>query len=85
MTHFNLLSQLMNLPQELRHADQWAVTKPNDKSPWQKSGEMASSTNPATWCSFEESRLAAGIWGGRVGYMLDKTDPYVCIYGLCRY
>lgn len=96
-----------NIPVELRGRQQWVVwrfewkasRKKWDKPPRQaKSGRPASTTDPATWATYEEAvrayreaveRHAAGRllvpWDG-LGFVFTKEDPYV---GLdldgCRY
>jgi predicted P-loop ATPase len=72
-----------NIPAELRETEHWllwkyALSKTGDKwtkEPWKRSGGRASSTNPATWCSFDEAReaLEHGGFDG-VGYVVTEAD-----------
>lgn len=81
------------MPEELKALNQWVVwryvyvpskTKPWTKPPFQVNGVKASSTNPATWGSFESIRqaYARGQWDG-VGFVLAPPycgiDPDHCV------
>lgn len=51
------------------------------KVPLQPSGVPASSTDPATWCSYEEAARTAAAWGPGfgVGFVLTAADDLGCI------
>jgi RecA-family ATPase len=66
-----------HLPAELRARPQWTLAGP-DKSPLTIHGTRASSTNPATWSSFEAVCDAAKP-GQFIGYMISPDDPFACI------
>lgn len=59
-----------SLPVEMREADRWVRWKPvrrngrETKVPVQPNGRNASSTDPATWCSFDR------VKSGRKGFVL---------------
>lgn len=66
------------IPAELRHLPQW-VCAHKDKMPVNpRTGELASVTNPQTWCSFEEATQAGAPY---IGFVLTANDPY-CIIDL---
>lgn len=77
-----------DIPEELRALDQWVVWKAIwnekrqkwDKPPYDTKGNLAESTNPATWTSFKEAQTAylKGGYGG-VGFVLTEKDPFACI------
>ncbi len=82
-----------NIPLELRERSQWVVWKfksrrgenslpgQQTKVPFRAdTGGAASSTNPQTWCSFEEAYQAfqTGSWDG-IGYVFSQDDPYIGI------
>ena len=53
-----------NIPQELRVLNQWVCANENSKVPMQAIGYLpASSTDPATWASFEDA-----LWAVEHGY-----------------
>ena len=53
-----------NIPQELRVLKQWVCANENSKVPMQATCDRpASSTNPATWASFEDA-----LWAVKHGY-----------------
>lgn len=71
------------IPAELRRRRQWVVwryelvpgrEKPT-KVPYQVNGRKASSTDPATWTTFERANAAAPAFDG-VGFAFSETDPY---------
>lgn len=67
-------SQSLGIPQELREWDQWVVHR--NKVPYSpRSGEMASSTDPATWASFERARAVAEHFHG-MGFVFASRDPF---------
>ncbi len=75
--------QLENIPAELRGRDQWVTWKLENgvKVPYDaKTGRKASSTNPATWASYDE---ACAAWRRRhhtgIGYVFAPEDPYTGI------
>lgn len=71
------------LPAGLQQLDQWVLwrdemrNESHAKVPYQTNGDRASTTDPATWCSFKEACAAyrperdAGI-----GFVFSDTDPY---------
>ncbi len=75
-----------NIPEELKKRRQWIVyrfeKKPGkekpDKIPYQTNEVYkASSTNPKTWCSFEEALAAYETKGfDGIGFVFTKDDPY---------
>lgn len=75
-----------NIPQELRHLNQWVcwkyVLKPGkskpDKVPFSPYGGHAKTDDPSTWSNFDtavKSYVQNGYDG--VGIVLTKRDPYV--------
>lgn len=74
------------IPRKLRDRDRWVVwrgEKRNGKTtkvPYRPDGRKASSTKPATWCSFKEAYAAfrADDFDG-VGYVFSADDPFVGI------
>jgi putative DNA primase/helicase len=80
--------KLRNIPPELRDRPQWAWSdgKPGagdkeGKRPRNaKTGAFASSTDPATWSTFDEAVAAVTRnGGGHVGYMLSADDPFAIV------
>ena len=77
-------STQVSIPQELQRLDQWlayrAVPKPNgkiNKPPIDaKTGESGSSTNPATWSTYE---LAAKRSPVGAAFVLTHDDPYFAL------
>ena len=70
---------LDNIPEELRKRSQWVVWK-DGKIPYTPgTQDKASSTDPATWRSFQEAKHALGNGGGfkGVGFVFSPDDPYV--------
>lgn len=52
---------LNNIPEELRHLQQWVCTKGDSKVPMiATKNSAASSTDPNTWCYFETARTSVG-------------------------
>ncbi len=78
-----------NIPQELKDLNQWVlyrlVKKPGkekpDKIPYQTNGiYKASTTNPKTWCSFEDALVAYETKGfDGIGFVFTKDDSYTGI------
>ncbi|MDP7201214.1 MAG: hypothetical protein QGI50_09710 [Dehalococcoidia bacterium] len=79
-----------NIPRELKERPQWvcwkyekpSVKKPSEikwtKIPYQNNGRKASSTNPATWTTYERALAAAEQQGySGIGFVLTKEDPFV--------
>ncbi|MER9841089.1 AAA family ATPase [Mesorhizobium australicum] len=68
-----------NIPRELRQLIQWVVWEPT-KAPFNaKSGKPASTTDPQTWCSFEQAVSAYHNGNGRfagIGFVFSRQDPY---------
>ncbi len=57
-------NQFENIPAELRERDQWVTWKliNGTKVPFNaRTGKAASSTDPATWATFDEACMAASI------------------------
>lgn len=71
-------AQWAGIPAELRARNQWALAG-TDKRPLTTAGRAASSTDPATWTSFDEACSAARSKGLHIGYMLHSSDPFTCI------
>lgn len=77
-----------NIPLEMRTYKQWVVwryeeftdgSKPTKVPYCASTGKLASVTNPATWCSFDEcvNVLAAHPdWYSGLGFVLTDNDPY---------
>lgn len=80
--------QLKNIPPELRELRQWVVwrllpgkgrnAKPR-KVPFTHTGDPASSTDPETWCSFDEAAAALmnDDQAAGVGFVFTDHDPYI--------
>lgn len=78
----------LRLPDDLTELDQWVVWRHEDrggrrtKVPYQKSGALASSTDPATWISYGDAVAALGAQPGRfagIGFVFSADDPYTGI------
>jgi hypothetical protein len=69
----NISSELKALPQWVNHAEDKAPIDP-------KTGGAASSTNPATWSTFDVAwdRCATGKAAG-IGFVLTENDPYTAV------
>lgn len=65
-----------NIPLELRALPQWACAGPDKVPISPRTGEAASTTDPATWGTFEEA-VRRGM--AHVGFMLAEWDPYTII------
>ena len=76
----------IRVPNSLAELDQWIVWRyePRDggkptKVPYQINGSHASSTDPKTWCSWDEALKAwqenPGRWSG-TGFVFSPGDPY---------
>ena len=67
-----------NIPAELRDLPRWVlwrfvqVGERKTKVPFQRHGAKASSTDPATWCSFDEATQAQGFDG--IGFVFSQDD-----------
>ena len=75
-----------SIPAELRSLRQWVgwrlVHVPDRKKPTKKplnprTGELASTTDPATWGTFDDALVCPGSDG--VGFVFTANDPYVGI------
>lgn len=67
-----------SIPAELRDRKQWVGHR--NKRPVQPNGRPASSTDPATWGTFEQ--CAAAVESGKVdgvGFVFSEADPYAGI------
>jgi hypothetical protein len=75
-----------HIPQELKDRPQWVAwryTWKKDKKKWDKppinarNGKAASSTNPSTWCLFDDALAfhRAGCANG-IGFVFTNSDPY---------
>ncbi|PTL37662.1 phage/plasmid primase, P4 family [Alkalicoccus saliphilus] len=67
----------MKIPKELKDRKQWAVWK-GKKIPHQINGSAASSTDPATWTTYEAAFRAADNYKG-IGYFLSEEDSITVI------
>lgn len=76
------------VPEVLRTRQQWVLWrlkhKPGQKKPtkvpYRSDGRPASTTDPATWCSFEAACVAYGAGGfAGVGFVFTEEDPFVGI------
>lgn len=73
------------VPAELRAREQWvtwAIERRHGramKSPCQVDGRHASTTDPATWTSFENAvrALRSSSWFAGVGFVFTERDPFV--------
>lgn len=79
------LSELENVPEELRARRQWVPWKLKkrkegwDKQPFTPSGRPASHSDLMTWSSFEEATEALHAEGSGfrgVGFVFSSADPY---------
>jgi replicative DNA helicase len=74
---------LTKIPSELKDRPQWVLWKIGErdgketKLPYQLSGSLAESDNPATWSPYEAivAKYAKGGYSG-IGYVFAKDDPY---------
>ncbi|MBT3071900.1 DUF3987 domain-containing protein [Rhodomicrobium sp. Az07] len=73
-----LTDQRAKIPQELKNLPQWALAGA-DKRPLKVDGSNASSTDRATWTTFESACSAAAERGWNIGFMLNAEDPFTCI------
>jgi hypothetical protein len=72
----------LHVPDDLVEMDQWVLWRGerNTKVPYRTDRRLASSTDPATWTSFEDAMAA---WNDRptfyagVGYAFSDEDPFV--------
>src|SRR5438093_13031891 len=74
-----------SVPRELKERDQWVawryIQRPGkekpDKVPFNaRTRGDGSSTNPATWSSYEDAVAASDAFDG-IGFVLTADDPYV--------
>ena len=72
------MSSFDNIPVELREMDQWVVRDERKIPIDPKTGTPASSTDPATWDSYENAIRAyqTGRYAG-IGFVFTEDDPYV--------
>jgi putative DNA primase/helicase len=88
------LVRAQNIPEELRAPRQWVVWRPVErdgkvtKVPYRAAEpeRLASSTDPATWSTFEQvcAAVAAGRAAG-AGFVFTEGDPYVGVdFDRCR-
>jgi len=76
-----------NIPQELQALTQWVVWKLilNDagkptKVPYSaRTGQLASVTDPNTWCTFQEAVNASFNGYSGIGFVFTRNDPYAGI------
>lgn len=67
------------IPAELRALPQW-VARAVDKKPFCAPGRLASSTDPATWLTFDAAEALCGAAGlAGVGFVFSPTDNYTGI------
>jgi hypothetical protein len=66
---------LLNIPEELKHLNQWVCTKGDSKVPMMAGSVMcASSTNPLTWSSFEVAeRSIVGDLYDYIGFVFNDN------------
>ena len=64
------------LPAEMRAASRW-VRRTRRKVPLTTGGRAASSTDPATWCSYRDAVRSRA--GDGLGFVLSRDDDIVCI------
>lgn len=83
-------AQWMRLPLELRQRPQWLLAGPNEFGELKVPITVAfgsddyvtapgSSTNAATWLTFEDACKFAEGFGYGIGYVLSEHDPYCCV------
>lgn len=71
------------IPKALKSRRQWCCWKHVERNgkpvkvPMQRNGDWAKSTDPATWCEFQEALDAKGFEG--IGYVLSADDPFTGI------
>lgn len=70
-----------NIPQELRERPQWCVAGTGKEPLTLVGGRLlnASVTEPSSWMSFNDAATAAYQHGLGIGYVLNESDPYVCV------
>jgi hypothetical protein len=77
-------AETFRVPDDLAELDQWLVwSRENEtKVPYCITGRRASSTDPATWCSYnealEEQRRHPQRWAG-IGFVFSKENQFVGI------
>lgn len=70
------------VPDDLTERDQWLLWRceRETKVPYSTTGRRASSTDPATWCSYDEAlevwRRHPQRWAG-IGFVFHESDPFV--------
>jgi len=70
------------VPDDLAELDQWLLWRREreTKVPYSAGGRRASSTDPATWCSYGEAlevwRRHPRRWAG-IGFVFHESDPFV--------
>ena len=70
------------VPDDLTELDQWLLWRREreTKVPYSTAGRRASSTDPATWCSYGEAlevwRRHPQRWAG-IGFVFHESDPFV--------
>jgi primase-polymerase (primpol)-like protein len=70
------------VPDDLTELDQWLLWRREreTKVPYSAGGRRASSTDPATWCSYGEAldvwRRNPQRWAG-IGFVFHESDPFV--------
>ena len=85
-------NKLNRIPEELKELRHWVVYRLKDvngrltKPPYQTNGYKANTTNPKTWCTFDE---ALGAYKTKefdgIGFVFTKDDSYTGIdldYGI---
>jgi KaiC/GvpD/RAD55 family RecA-like ATPase len=74
----------MNVPHEMAGHAQWLLWKyivrdgKETKCPFQVTGQVASSTNPATWSTLEDAMLPIDRYQG-LGFVFTAEDPFIGI------
>ncbi len=70
-----MLSSSVMIPKELKELHQWCVAGHNKEPLNPRTLQRASTIDPSTWGTYEEAIAS----GGRVGFVLTTSDPYICI------
>lgn len=71
--------EYQNIPDSLKALKQWAVSRMPDKVPMTTSGTFASSTDSATWNTFEACRAFAAKKGWGIAFCFTPADSYAVI------
>ena len=72
----------IRVPDDIAELDQWLLWRREHetKVPYSVTGRRASSTDPGTWCSYDEAleiwRRYPQRWAG-IGFVFHESDPFV--------